>query len=278
MKGSAASIFNLTLAIACGFCLFSFLRPVFSSCADHNYCNGHGTCVVSTATCECFEGWGADSDIATYKRPDCAERICPSGRAWGDIATASDTAHALAECSNRGECDRTSGTCTCFEGFEGESCQRMKCPSQCSGHGRCMSMKQMALIEDALPLSAATTYSGDSDTTTWDEDMVHGCVCDSSWAVGLGSGQTQTPEWFGADCSLRHCPSGNDPNTAADETDCTNSTATGGFGTGASGNLCHVDCSNRGLCDYKTGLCECFVGYYGENCGSISALAGAGEG
>ena len=30
-----------------------------------------------------------------------------------------------------------------------------------------------------------------------------GCVCDSSWVVGLGSGERQEPEWFGADCSLR---------------------------------------------------------------------------
>jgi hypothetical protein len=28
-------------------------------------------------------------------------------------------------------------------------------------------------------------------------------LCDSSWPVGLGSGQTQEPEWFGPDCSLR---------------------------------------------------------------------------
>ena len=40
------------------------------------------------------------------------------------------------------------------------------------------------------------------DTDTWDEDMTYGCVCDSSWPVGLGSGETQEPEWFGADCSL----------------------------------------------------------------------------
>lgn len=36
---------------------------------------------------------------------------------------------------------------------------------------------------------------------------------------------------------------------------------------GAKGNLCHVDCANRGICDYKTGKCKCFANYYGENCG-----------
>lgn len=43
--------------------------------------------------------------------------------------------------------------------------------------------------------------------------------------------------------------------TTADETDCE------GVNGGAAGNLCHVDCSNRGLCNYEAGLCECFDGF-----------------
>ena len=89
---------------------------------------------------------------------------CPSGKAWVDIPTATDTAHATAECSNKGLCDRSSGKCGCFEGFTGDACQRLACPStnsqECSGHGKCMSMKRMASQTDALPLSAATTYTG----------------------------------------------------------------------------------------------------------------------
>lgn len=37
---------------------------------------------------------------------------------------------------------------------------------------------------------------------TWDADKIYGCVCDSSWTVGLDTGETQAPTWFGADCSL----------------------------------------------------------------------------
>mmetsp|Transcript_4462 Transcript_4462/g.5785 ORF Transcript_4462/g.5785 Transcript_4462/m.5785 type:complete len:279 (+) Transcript_4462:229-1065(+) len=258
-------LFILTLIQFCGIS--------HASCAALNYCNGHGDCVESTSSCECYDGYGSESDITDYRSPSCNTRVCPSGKAWADVPTASDTAHALAECSNRGICDRGSGECTCFDGFTGDACQRMECPNDCSGHGRCLSMRQMAQLSEALPLSDVTTYDGEEDTVTWDEDMIYGCVCDSSWEVGLASGETQTPEWFGPDCSLRHCPSGDDPVTTADETNCWNVTAAGGRGTGAEGNLCHVDCSNRGLCDYETGLCSCFIGHYGHNCALLSVYA-----
>ncbi|CAM9721548.1 unnamed protein product [Chrysoparadoxa australica] len=133
----------------------------------------------------------------------------------------------------------------------------------------------MATDLSALPLSAATTYgvTESNAAATWDGMALFGCVCDSSWTVGLGSGETQQPEWFGADCSLRRCPSGNDPATQGmDETDCGGVAAAGGRGTGATGNLCHVDCSNRGICDHTTGTCTCFRGYYGEACSKLSPV------
>lgn len=40
------------------------------------------------------------------------------------------------------------------------------------------------------------------DQSTWDEDKLFGCVCDSTWNVGLDSGETQATTWFGPDCSL----------------------------------------------------------------------------
>jgi len=73
--------------------------------------------------------------------------------------------------------------------------------------------------------------------------------------------------------SPERCPSGDDPRTTVDETNCWNVTATGGYGKGARGNQCQVDCSNRGLCDYKTGSCSCFIGYYGQACETYSVLS-----
>lgn len=103
--------------------------------------------------------------------------------------------------------------------------------------------------------------------------MIYGCVCDSSWTVGLGYGETQEPEWFGPDCSLRHCPSGDNPQTSTDETDCAGVYAKNSNAQGESGNLCQVDCSNQGICDYRTGTCRCFNGQYGPDCSFGDARA-----
>lgn len=69
--------------------------------------------------------------------------------------------------------------------------------------------------------------------TPWDADKHVGCVCD----VG----------YRGPDCSLKECPSGPD--------------ILKGFGNEAG-----RDCSGRGLCDYTTGICDCFAGYHGKRC------------
>lgn len=62
--------------------------------------------------------------------------------------------------------------------------------------------------------------------------------------------------------------------TTTVETDCLDKSENGAeFGTGVSGNLCHVDCANRGICDHETGLCDCFDGFYGQACTLQSVLA-----
>ena len=77
-----------------------------------------------------------------------------------------------------------------------------------------MSMGDAASTVDGFRLLTDTTYSN------WDAEMVFGCVCD------LG--------FFGYDCSLRTCPTGDDPLTfgQADEEqllDCTCDTCSGYF-------------------------------------------------
>jgi hypothetical protein len=93
--------------------------------------------------------------------------------------------HAYAECSSKGLCDRETGTCECFPGYEGSGCQYNSCPEVdgqvCSGHGVCNS---------ALEVSKGFYQ-------LWDKDNTQGCVCDS--------------DYEGFDCSMRKCKTGADP-------------------------------------------------------------------
>jgi hypothetical protein len=186
--------------------------------------------------------------------------------------------HRVVECSGSGFCDQSSGVCECYKGFAGRACERSTCYGEpddtCSGHGQCLSIKQLSKMKDAFPLADSTYVYGPmaSDAKFWDEGRAHACHCDSGWPVGLGAGETQEAEYFGPGCERRHCPSGNDPATSVDETDCFNSTAKGGIAIGERGNLCHVDCSNRGDCDYDTGMCICHLGFTGHNCGTITPI------
>jgi hypothetical protein len=127
-------------------------------CVSLNNCNGHGRCNYATSTCDCDVGWGAKTDITLYRAPDCSQRTCPAGKAWGDVASSTNKAHHLMECSNRGICNRQTGLCKCIPGFGGPACNRMLCPNNCSGHGMCVSMKDMAKLARALPLSPVTLY------------------------------------------------------------------------------------------------------------------------
>lgn len=214
MAARACRTFQCFQLAAILLCLFPISR---AEC--ENACSGHGLCAVYDM-CICQRNWqgndcserlcefgpafvdtpkgdldssdsiGGPDDILvenslTY--PYGTTEQFPTMRD-SDNQQLYQTAHEYAECSNAGVCNRQSGECECFPGFEGAACQRMPCPGEdreCSGHGICQSLKEVARKNDH------------SEYKLWDKDLLHSCLCD--------------PGFYGRDCSLRSCKHGLDP-------------------------------------------------------------------
>jgi len=146
-----------------------------------NHCSNHGTC-EKNSNCKCFTGLDGEPE---WTGPDCSLRTCPRDFAWvGDVIN-SNNLHPWVECSNKGSCDRKSGTCKCFDGYDGVACQRSTCPDNCNDRGTCWPERHLAI-------KASRTYS-----TPWDAMKHVGCFCDAGYR--------------GPACELQECPSGTDP-------------------------------------------------------------------
>jgi hypothetical protein len=171
--------------------LLLLLFRVKSAC--DNRCSGHGSCVAGI--CSCYDNWGLGN---SHEDGDCSDRVCPFERSWINTPDENGNRHGYLECSGKGICDRSTGECDCFPGFEGKACQRTACPSGCSGHGRCQ------FIEDIGYGNVEFDYDHDQFTQTlhsfdyfyWDKGKSRACVCD--------------PGYTEYDCSKRLCPQGND--------------------------------------------------------------------
>ncbi|KAJ1456364.1 hypothetical protein M885DRAFT_517875 [Pelagophyceae sp. CCMP2097] len=168
-------------------------------------CYGHGVCggPAGNFKCTCYDGFFGNCNMTQ----------CPSGPAWFDQPSATNVAHAPAICSNAGYCDHASGLCDCHQGFEGGACERLSCPKggtdePCSGHGECLTLRQLGLRRtsngDAAPVRYGTPMAGNA--TAWDADHVQGCLCE---AEGYFNGtQNNGTAWGGFDCSRKMCPTG----------------------------------------------------------------------
>jgi hypothetical protein len=199
----------------------AMLAGVSAECP--NACSGHGSCGAYDQ-CSCYPNWQA----ADCSEMTCAFGLAHVDTPKGDLDMSAsalssptttvlkgstvypygtteqypqmtdssgkglkNTAHYYMECSNKGICDRKSGECECFDGYEGSFCQRAACPNACSGHGTCETIAELA--EDEF----------DNIYALWDKDMTMGCSCD--------------PGYGGADCSSRMCKYGIDPLYIDDE-------------------------------------------------------------
>ncbi|KAL9182792.1 hypothetical protein ACHAXT_004071 [Thalassiosira profunda] len=169
-----------------------------AACPDA--CSGHGTCGVDEV-CTCYPGWGTNGAPGG----NCKHRFCDYELAWVDHPTRAGGNHRYAECANKGICNRETGECSCFKGYEGKACARQSCPEDCSGHGTCEYMKDLAfgIVYNEYYDGSSNLLSGlgvggktFANEYSWDSDRARACVCDAGW-MGLA-------------CDSRMCPYGND--------------------------------------------------------------------
>lgn len=165
-KERSNDAFNVFVAI-CLFLavLFSLPTAVAVTPSSIRNCNNRGYINSTTGLCEC---------ISTYRGYSCEHRYCPHGKSWLSYPTANhERERPRVECSNMGSCDITTGQCVCRSGYEGRACERLSCPGGCSGHGRCVTMREHALNFDGrATVLPPVNYDG------WDADAIMGCECD----------------------------------------------------------------------------------------------------
>ena len=194
----------------------ALVAPAAAECP--NACSGHGTCGAFDE-CTCYPNW-QEADCSGRTCPFALAHVdSPKGDLDGSADALSgpgstvivdsivypygtteqyplmvdsfgrelvNTAHAYSECGNKGICDRKSGECECFPGYEGAGCQRASCPDPtCSGHGSCMSAADLAAADH------------DNIYRLWDRDVSMGCKCESGYS--------------GPSCADKICKYGVDP-------------------------------------------------------------------
>jgi len=181
--------------------IISFSLAVAANAACDNGCSGHGTCGIDDV-CDCYDNFGVG---LTMESGDCSDRICPFEIAWVDNPFIFNTDaknfqqfHYYAECAGRGICNRGSGLCECFDGYEGQACHRTSCPNQCSGHGTCEYIEDLGYAATWNDYTSKD-FSDDKKTFSyqgWDVNKERACVCDA--------------QYTDVDCSKRMCPFGTD--------------------------------------------------------------------
>jgi hypothetical protein len=124
------------------------------------------TSPLTTFTLDADNDEAADiTNAVVYKWLEDIPNPAGTWESWPGYATTKwqDDGHFYMECSNAGACNRADGSCVCFAGYTGLACSRTSCPSDCSGHGTCMSVKELAVAAPNKLSQTASITAG----STW---------------------------------------------------------------------------------------------------------------
>lgn len=257
-----------------------------TTCPGEEPCNNNGVCLENNK-CVCKTGW---------KDGDCSKRICPRHYSWFSYPSADNKAHdGLTECSSVGECTQ-GGACDCPEPFFGAACEYVKCHRNCNGHGRCVPSRNFGEWDDdrifkcecdagydSFDCSRRTCPLGDDPETTDQVNEIQSLQC-PPFQLSFRGETTQSIEanatTFHIQTQLEalstvgkvrvsfgggntHCDAVVHVHFLTDHGDLPNIEGARHISTEVSrdGTTESEPCSNRGICDTSTGLCDCFEGY-----------------
>merc|ERR1712096_464927 len=86
--------------------------------------HGYDMSVAKKDSCTCFTQVEDGEEVYAWTGNGCSLRTCPFGAAFDGTPISANNHNQLVECSNRGDCDRKSGQCICYAGYEGKGCRR----------------------------------------------------------------------------------------------------------------------------------------------------------
>ena len=228
-----------------------------------NACSGraNGRCNYASGKCVCKEGRVGET---------CQLKTCPGEGpypplSWTETEAAVRSKYRTAEphrddvCGGHGECDPTTGVCSCDEGYSRGvdietrgivsepaasevTCSYRLCPNGCSGNGVCDF--STGICDCYLePYTNAPLPQPACEMTVCPLGPISGLPCDQKGDCNFGTGE----------CTC---------------------TTLGSSGPACSQMVCLNDCWGQGECNRLTGVCYCEEGWEGMDCGTRNMCVG----
>ncbi|KAH3759354.1 tenascin-X precursor [Pelomyxa schiedti] len=207
-----------------------------------NNCSDHGTCNYATGECTCNVGWNEPTDITCSVRyVDCLEPNC----------TGNGFCNKYIETAGH-------GTCYCYSGYYGDSCEFKSCPPRCDEHGTCESNGTCTCDQywnGTACLEPTKPCPGDCYTPHGTCNHVSGnCTCAIPYEL---------PYCQYAPCYLDCSGHGT---CIRENGTCTCQQYYSGAGCQIANLPCVPSCTIHGKCDPNTGTCVCSGGFHGTTC------------